>query len=364
MAKRIVILLLLPLVAALLVLGAVEIWLVGYPAEHSEEAMRLERLTTERLQKRQALAADPLQNGALALQDRETLTGLARPGKEPTAADFQAYEKALPQLELALARPDFLVVEPADGSYLRALVDSLLKYAGTRPPARALELDLLALELAARVESQGTSTTMMIGVGMQRSVDKALFALLNSGKLSQADCARLAARLEAFKLAPNLLLERMDEDYVGFLRYTQGQVGANGFSQQVLIMVPGFVAREQRLYQNLYVRDRASLEKDFQLTGPPDELQTLNDHDHAFVVALGYPLYPKIRLQWARALTELSALRAMARLEQAGKYPAALDARDFLAPDGRLLYQRTPAGYTLRSGYTGTEIEPASLKFR
>jgi hypothetical protein len=129
-------------------------------------------------------------------------------------------------------------------------------------------------------------------------------------------------------------------------------------------LTPGFIEREQRLYQNMYLRDRDSVEKEFKLTGPPGELQNLKDKDNAFLVSLSYPLYPKIRLQFARALTELSALEAMATLDAAKKYPATIETRDYLAEDGKFDYQPSAKGYTLKSGYKGSEIEAGSLKFR
>lgn len=336
MARRIAILLLIPLLVLVLAFVWVEIWIAGYKAVDARRAEDLRKQTADRVARRQA--ATPL------------------PSKNSKPADLLA------GLEKALADPNF--VPPSDPLVLRGLSDSLVAHAATLPPDQALRCLLLALELSARVQNYGTTTTMLVGTGMQRSVDKALFDLMASGKLSAADNKLLGQRVRQLDLGPETMVERMDEDYLAFMEYTSSQAGANSFTQQVLILTPGFVAREQTLYQNMYLRDRDSIAKEFKLTGPPGELQQLKDKDNAFLVALSYPLYPKIRLQFARALTELSALEAMAKLDADKKYPAKLEARDYLAEDGKFDYRPGPKGYTLRSGYKGSDIEAESLKFR
>ncbi len=357
MGKRIAILLFIPLLILLVLFGLLEMWIAGYKAVDAKRGDELREQARVAVEKRKARAGDAGQNGALGLPQ-----GLASLPKKPTAADFQAYARELPKLEAALRKPELLFTGDPDPVFLRGLQGSLLAYAATLPPSKALPCDLLALDLSLKVQAQGSSTNLMVGVSMQRDAHKALFELLRAGKLSRSDLKTLAQSLEKLRPDPKTFVARMDEDYLAFWTYTDGQVGANGFSQQILILVPGFVARERRLYQNLYLRDRDSMEKDFKLTGAPTELQKMNDADHAFVVALNYPAYPKIRLQYARALTEFSALRALTSLELTGKMPP--DAHDYLAEDGKLVYTRAGKSYTLKSGYQGTDIDAASLKFR
>lgn len=367
MPRRIALLLLVPVALIVVTLIGLQVWIAGYKAVDAKRAAELHQRVKGLVAQRDERASQKATNGALAFQDRASyavLTGLAQPGKKPTPAELKAYAAEFPRLRKALARPDFLFRGEPDSAFLRGLADSLLAYAATRPPTEALGLQLAALELGARVQKQGTSKTLMVGITLQRSAVKAIMGQIRADKLRKSDYGSILEALARLELHPVTLVDRMDEDYLAFMNYTEGQVGANGFSQQVLALTPGFVERERRIYQNLYLRDRDSIEKSFALTGPPDELMKLNDEDRAFLVALSYPPYPKMRLQFARALTELSALTAMAEIGARGKIPESITQTDYLAEDGKFVYRKTGKTYSLKSGYQGTEIEPESLIFR
>ncbi len=386
MSKRILILLFIPLVLVLLLFAGLQLWFLSYKVADPALADQVFQRSAAAIDERNRRADREETNGALYLKDPLVVARctVLSDAKKRKPADFKAFEAGLSELEKELAKPDFLfkverdrLDSGPDPVVLRGLVGSLAEYArhlaSQGKTSQAVRLSLLNLELAGKVMQQGSVVTVMVGVGLERTAAEPLFELLRSGKLKDEDCQEIERRVQAMQLTPEVWLARADEEYAGFLDFiASGKVGPSSSSsvQQLLIMTPGFVARERRIYQRLYLRDRESIEKMKSFEAGGGEVQALGVNEHAFLVATLYPAFDRAQLQFARALTELSALQVMARLERerirGKKYPAALpgEARDFLAGDGKFAYQSSGKSYTLKSGYNGKEIEAKSLQFR
>lgn len=386
MSKRILILLFIPLVLVLLLFAGLQLWFLSYKVADPARAQEIFDRSAASIDERNQRVDKTETNGAHWLKDPKVAsryTALAD-AKKRKPEDFKAFQAGLPELEKELRKPDFLfkverdrLDSGPDPVVLRGLVGSLAEYArhlaGQGQTSEAVELSLLNLELAGKVMRQGSVVTVMVGAGLERTAAAPLFELLRGGKLKAKDCQEIERRVQALELGPEVWLARADEEYVGFLDFTaSGQVGPPSSSsvQQLLIMTPGFVARERRIYQRLYLRDRESMEKMAAFQAGGGEVQDLGLKEQAFLVATMYPAFDRAQLQFARSLTELEALQTMARLElemhRSKKYPSALpgEARDYLAPDGKFLYSSTGKSYALKSGYTGKEIEADSLEYR
>ena len=234
MGKRIAILLFIPLLILLVLFGLLEMWIAGYKAVDAKRGDELREQARVAVEKRKARAGDAGQNGALDLPQ-----GLASLPKKPTAADFQAYARELPKLEAALRKPELLFTGDPDPVFLRGLQGSLLAYAATLPPSKALPCDLLALDLSLKVQAQGSSTNLMVGVSMQRDAHKALFELLRAGLFTLEQLRAVAGQKIAFVCTGNTCRSPMAEALARAalaerLEVPSGEIARFGFSVQSL----------------------------------------------------------------------------------------------------------------------------------
>lgn len=368
----------------LIPLGGVRLWLLSYRVSDPALAKRIYDETSQRVQKLDSDAGDQARNGWFALQTElgptraQTLATLSdnfespRQGPELKRA-LADLESMLPRLE-AVTRKPVLAWPPIDWTQggnnnlaphfieLKRLMEGVhvetraLIQAGK--PRDAFRVASLGYTLAKSLNGHGPLIRGMIGLSLERTSLSALnLALLE--KLEPEDyeaVSKLVPRGE-----PGQLLEAYDEEYAwGMDVYAWCQKNRKydalvslSPSYLWLCYVPGYVDRERKVAQELYLLARPSVES---ATQDPNLTQKLEARTPYLSIPSGGNNVDNVVLQYRANWTRREGVRALAALQlyrvRQGHYPDSLDKlspvpKDWLAPDGRLHYERTKDGIVL-----------------
>ncbi len=419
------------LLVVLAVVAGLQIWFSTYKVSDPARIAQIEADAVQRIRERDQLVTNPAQNhfakyeklfydkaAGQAWTDRVRafnsyspqvegkpidLTGmLAHPTPDfVTARD--TFESILPEIADLLESPHIVFTSQYDLGpeaklpnflLIRSIHQNLGGYVqfllASGRTEEALRYALLSYESSGKWGEGGPLISGMIGLAVHRIAIADLKQVVMSGKLTREQLERALSGVRAGALDPRLMVERLDEEFAAFqMQFLNIAMNdPNRFQtpdfQAIarLRYIPGYLQRERRLIQQLYLEDRDYVEKleDF----PPGQMA---DHDQRIRNAKSlfaetfYPSLEKANYQFRLTLDSDRALELMTMLElyrlDHRSYPDTLEQlvpaggaeavqelpRDVLTKDGKFAYQREGASFTLATSYSTTTGLPEDRTF-
>jgi hypothetical protein len=337
---------------------------------------------------------------ASATTKKDMLTAWTDRHDEAVKAAAQ-FETVMPKIQTAFGKPNF--IWPSNWKLgpkapvpnfimMRALVQNLMGYAEylelKGQPDQALAIYLSSLEYAAKVSQNGPLVGGMIGCAIDAiAATNATEFLGRSPALSAAGYRGAIARLEKLPMTASTLLARLDEEYaydlhtIDLLRHNMKMLSDDGKADTradvmaALMNYSGYLTHEQKVIENIYLRQRPSYEK----LHTPDadgftfqETLKILDQNLSVIAKILLPNASRAVTQWRMVLTRNKALEILCALQlyklEKKQYPATLEAlvpdylpkvpTDDISPDQKFSYQA--AGDTMS---LSTALIPAANFF-
>ncbi|MBI2263626.1 MAG: hypothetical protein HYU64_00410 [Armatimonadetes bacterium] len=399
-----------------MVFGGIEIWLASYRVTDPAKAEQIYNDTVVKVRARDALAQDTGKNGfgdfqkllqirpdedgrpcykalsdwsypATGKKDSDILVAYGTSSRKIREA-VKVFESVLPTVIAVLAKTNFLWPSELDQGpnrtprpflEMRALAQNLVGYSeycevtGKHP--QALNNYLWTLEFGSKVGQNGGLMPSMIGIGINAiGLEGAIGFLGRSPELTREDYRSALARLEALPLTPQTFLDRMDEEYVLNL-ITVDILGKNRNGKtdessvgDLLLKLPGLLARERKVLQNIYLAQRPSIEKLHPPFQDGTDVQNLVKRSRSMLAAILVPNSDRAVIQFDYALTRIGGFKLLCGIElynlEQGSYPDTLEQlvprvlkvlpQNFANDDGKFTYKRRGDDFELSLGLSPT----------
>lgn len=284
------------------------------------------------------------------IQDNEEILKLT--GKAYSQKDFQVprdYKQGANE-----KTPNLLAVRSF--VFLLALNGDILAKEGKYK--EAAELYMQGLRLGVGVGRNGVLIMGMINIALESIVFRHLIAFINNYDLDKQTCRFLIDEISRWEKSRSCFTDFMDNEAV-YIHYTMDLIKSGKISNQGQIHsiteIRWFMDREERIYENQYLKDRSIVALDYKKAceALPDDIDTTMPK-FTVLPRILYPNYKRAYKQNVLSRMEYGGVLLAAALKlykiEKGKYPEELSEivpdylkeipKDPYSPDGKFVYKK------------------------